>query len=76
VDETASGLGGFGSLGLFGLLLSPFEEGEATLTFDYLVGLLAHGMKGKGRKSQISPPGVKRDNGSPSTILSPAIVQR
>jgi hypothetical protein len=33
----ASGLRCFGSLGLLGLLLSPFQKGEATLTFDDLV---------------------------------------
>ena len=72
----ASSLGGLGLLGLLGLLLAPFQEGGATLTFDYFIGLLAHGMKGKGRKSQIPLLRVKRDSGSPPTILSPAIVQR
>jgi hypothetical protein len=35
--KSGLGLGGPGSLGLLGLLLSPFEKGEATLTFDDLV---------------------------------------
>jgi hypothetical protein len=37
------------------MLLSPFEQGEATLTLDYLVVLLAHGMKGGGGQFQIPP---------------------
>jgi hypothetical protein len=39
---------------LLGLLLAPFQEGGATLTFDYFIGLLAHGMKMEG--TEVSNP--------------------
>ena len=50
----ASDLRGLGALVLLGALLSPLEKGGATLTFDYFIGLLAHGNEREG--TEVSNP--------------------
>ena len=82
-ETSGLGLGSLGGLGLLGLLFSPFQKGDATLTFDYFVGLLAHGMKCRDGCSKSRLPASQASgvfNGSPPTIFSldarPAVDQR